>query len=130
MSTSTLSEVTSFLVSYEEVTNSHDFNNVRPLLDQDMVYRFSDGSYNSIEDLEQAFVRTRNTIQDEVYWLKDIKRIVLEENIAVCLYTFIWKWMIDWSFSEWSWRWTNVLRKRNGKWYMLHEHLSVPEEKN
>jgi ketosteroid isomerase-like protein len=118
-------EVEAFLKSYETATNTHDFSNVKKLLSEDLVYWFSDGSFNSINDLERAFVSTWNKIQDEDYSINDVKWISLENNSAVCIYQFKWKGLINGKLQQGKGRGTNVLVKKNSKWYMIHEHLST-----
>ena len=120
-----LEEVNAFLKEYEVATNSHVFYNVRPLISENAVYWFSDGTHIGIKEIENAFTKTFNKIQDEVYSIKDVKWISLESNSAVCIYKFHWRGTVDGKPKEGNGRGTNVLRKINGKWLMVHEHLSL-----
>jgi len=109
---------------YELASNSHNFENVKNLIAEDAVYWFSDGSHIGIDEIEKAFVKTFNKIKNEIYTIKNINWIVLEGNYAVCTYNFYWKGQINGKLEEGSGRGTNVLSKRNGKWQIIHEHLS------
>jgi ketosteroid isomerase-like protein len=120
-----LEEVNVFLKEYEVATNSHVFDNVRPLITEDAVYWFSDGTHVGIKEIEDAFTKTFNKIQDEVYTIKDVKWISLGSNSAVCIYKFYWRGTVDGKPKEGNGRGTNVLRKLNEKWMMAHEHLSL-----
>ena len=121
-------EVSAFVKKYEEATNSHDFNNVRPLIAPEAVYFFSNENLFGIEAIEKAFTDTFNTILDEVYSIRDVQWLAVSETAAVCVYNFHWIGTIDGERKEGSGRGTNVLVKRDGKWLMVHEHLSKPNK--
>lgn len=123
--TSQKNEVEFFLQKYEKATNSHDFSNVKELLDEDATYWFSDGNYAGIAEIEKAFVTTWNKIKDETYSIENVKWVSLDENSAVCTYKFKWRGIIDGQSKQGEGRGTNVLIKRESKWYIVHEHLSA-----
>ena len=120
-----LEEVNAFLKKYEVATNSHIFDNVKSLISEDATYWFSDGSHVGIKQIENAFTETFNKIQDEIYTIKDVEWISLENNSAVCIYKFSWKGTINGKPKEGHGRGTNVLSKVDGKWIIIHEHLST-----
>lgn len=120
-----LNEVKAFLNEYEVATNSHIFDNVRPLISNDAVFWFSNGTYVGIKQIETAFNNNFNKIKDEKYTIKDVKWISLETNSAVCIYTFLWKGIVDGKSRQGQGRGTNVLSKIDGKWVLIHEHLST-----
>ncbi|MEK6886741.1 MAG: nuclear transport factor 2 family protein [Nanoarchaeota archaeon] len=120
-----LEEVTAFLKEYEKAANSHVFDNVKPLISDDAVYWFSDGSHVGIEQIEKAFINTFNKIRDENYMIKDVKWLVLENNFAVCIYHFAWKGIVNGKFKEGHGRGTNVISKSSERWVIIHEHLSI-----
>jgi ketosteroid isomerase-like protein len=117
-------ELTSFMVRYEQATNSHDIDLVAPLIADDAAYWFSDGSHRGIAAVKAAIEDTFATIRDEVYEIKDLEWIVLTADTAVCRYRFSWKGVIDGEPRSGQGRGTNVVARRNGTWQMLHEHLS------
>jgi len=114
-----------FLKDYEIKTNSHDFTLLRPLIADDAVYWFTDGSFVGIAMIRDAITTTFNTIQHEVYSIKDVEWIVNEETTAVCRYRFEWSGIVDGNEKHGEGRGTNVMVKRDGAWRMLHEHLSA-----
>jgi len=114
-----------FLKDYEIKTNSHDFTLLRPLIADDAVYWFTDGSFVGIAMIRDAITTTFNTIQHEVYSIKDVEWIVNEETTAVCRYRFEWSGIVDGKEKHGAGRGTNVMVKRDGVWRMLHEHLSA-----
>jgi ketosteroid isomerase-like protein len=119
-------ELSAFVKKYEEATNSHDFNNVRPLIASEAVYFFSNENLFGIEAIEKAFVGTFNTIKNETYSIKNVRWLAVSETAAVCVYDFHWVGTIDGERKEGSGRGTNALVKRGDEWLMVHEHLSKP----
>jgi ketosteroid isomerase-like protein len=117
-----------FLKTYEAATNSHDFDNVAPLIDKDAVYWFSDGSFEGIEAIREAFIATWTKIKDEKYSINNVRWFTSSDDTAVCVYDFSWQGSVDGVQKSGSGRGTNVLVHKSGGWLMLHEHLST--EKN
>lgn len=114
-----------FLKEYERTTNTHDFNSVRPLIADNAVYFFSERTLNGVDEIERAFAETWERIKDETYSISDVNWIALSSDTAVCIYTFNWEGMVEGTRKSGSGRGTNVLVKTDGKWQMVHEHLSV-----
>lgn len=56
-----------FMRTYEKATNSKNFKMVAPLVCDDAIFWFSDGSYTGIENVKMAFEKTWNRIRDEEY---------------------------------------------------------------
>lgn len=80
---------------YAMQTNTHDFNQIAPLIAADAVYFFTEGAYSSKDELRAAFERTWATIRDEDYRIEDICWLACDERIAVCMYRFRWSGMVD-----------------------------------
>lgn len=118
-------EVEAFLKEYERTTNTHDFNNVRPLIAEDAVYFFSERTLKGIGEIEKAFVETWDRIKEETYSITDVQWIALSPEVAVCTYTFNWSGIVNGTPKSGSGRGTNVLVKTGGAWHMAHEHLST-----
>ena len=95
---------------YERRTNTHRFEQVAPLIADDAVYWFSDGSFRGKAAIRRAFEATWTAIRDEHY--------------AVCAYTFRWQGQTSNGPAEGTGRGTSVLRKQDGDWQVVHEHLS------
>lgn len=119
-----MKDVETFLKKYEDATNAHKFENVKPFIDKNATYWFSDGVHEGIEDIERAFVSTWEKVQDEHYTISEIKVVVYEENLAVCTYIYTWKGKIDGIVKSGKGKGVEVLQKKNKKWVIVHEHLS------
>jgi ketosteroid isomerase-like protein len=113
-----------FLRAYERCTNTHRFDEVAPLIAEDAVYWFSDGSFRGRDAIRQAFESTWNTIRDEQYTLADVHWLARDDHTAVCVYHFHWRGLVDGQPAEGRGRGTSVLRRRADGWVVVHEHLS------
>lgn len=116
-----------FMRRYQEAANSGDFSAVIEMLSEDAVYWFSDGSYRGPKQIRRAFERTWSTIHDEVYTIGDIEWMCESEDCAVCIYAFSSTGRIDEKLTSFKGRGTNVLRKSDRGWKIVHEHLSLTE---
>lgn len=114
-----------FIKAYEDATNSHDFNNVRPLVEDDAIYYFSEGTYKGIEAINKVFEKNWTTIEEEIYEIRDIQWILQTENSAACVYKFYWKGFFKGEFRQGSGRGTNILSLKGNTWKIVHEHLST-----
>jgi hypothetical protein len=124
MKLETITVLNNFMKDYEKATNSHNFDNVRLLIEENAVYFFSEGSYIGIDAIGEIFKKNWNTIKDEVYEIKDIKWLVDSESTATCVYTYFWRGLYQGEYREGSGRGTNTLVFKNGNWWIIHEHLS------
>lgn len=113
-----------FLTEYIRLTNSHQFDTVAPLIDDDAVYWFSNGSYRGLNAIRTAFERTWTTIQNEQYEIEDLEWLAVDDLIATCIYAYRWEGSIEGVFRQGIGRGTNVLRKDGEQWRIVHEHLS------
>jgi len=119
-----MEELTHFLEQYENATNSHDFTAVTPLLTNDAVYWFSDGSFEGIDAIQAAFEKTWATIQNEVYHITQVRWVAVSDTAATCIYEFTWQGDIDGVHKFGRGRGTNAITKTADGWKMVHEHLS------
>lgn len=113
-----------FMREYAVQTNTHDFDRVAPLIAGDAVYFFSEGTYASEDDLRAAFERTWATIRDEDYRIEDLRWLACDERIAVCVYRFHWRGVVNGQPREGLGRGTSVLARSDAGWRVVHEHLS------
>jgi ketosteroid isomerase-like protein len=117
--------VEEFLRDYIRATNTHRFDAVAPLIAEDAIFWFTSGSFRGPEAIRAAFEKTWRMIQDEEYTVEDVHWLAIDESSAACLYTFHWRGLIDGIAREGSGRGTTVLKKTNGNWSIVHEHLSA-----
>ena len=112
------------LKQYESRINLHQFDAVAPLIAEDAVVWFNDGSFAGHEAIRGAFERTWTRLVDETYWLTDLRWIAVCDVAASCIYQFNWKTTIDGQEASGIGRGTTVLRKGADGWQIVHEHLS------
>lgn len=124
MTTTTHQSAEQFMRDYIRRTNTHRFDEVAPVIAENATFWFSSGSYHGLAAIRAAFEKTWGMIQDEVYGVEDVVWPVVTESSAVCLYTFRWQGNINGEAREGSGRGTNVLRREDGRWRVVHEHLS------
>jgi ketosteroid isomerase-like protein len=113
-----------FMQAYEQRTNTHNFQDVAPLIADDAIYWFNDGSFYGVDEIRQAFERTWGIIQNERYRIESIQWIISDENAAVCTYMFHWQGIVEGQSAQGEGRGTSVLANVDGKWKVLHERLS------
>jgi ketosteroid isomerase-like protein len=120
-----ISELDAFMAEYDKRTNAHDVNRWRELVADDATYWFTDGSFEGIDAITDAVQRTFDEIQDEVYTISDLHWVCASSDCAVVRYRFHWVGCTNGERREGQGRGTNAVIKRNGRWQMIHEHLSV-----
>lgn len=114
-----------FIRNYEKAANSCEFLQVEPMISENAVFWFSDGSYSGIENIRRAFKDTWATIKEEKYEISELKWIHKSKESAVCIYNFISKGKINGETVETRGRGTNVLVMEDNHWKIAHEHLSM-----
>ncbi|MCM3620294.1 nuclear transport factor 2 family protein [Sutcliffiella horikoshii] len=114
----------SALTQYIEATYTHNFEKVEQLLHPNAVYWFTNKSCTTMEEIRAFFENAWDTIKEEVYSAKDVQWIAVDERSATCLYTFQYEGYMNGEFISGSGRATNIFVKEEGKWKLIHEHLS------
>jgi ketosteroid isomerase-like protein len=112
------------LEKYIEATNTHDFRNVAKYVAQDAVYWFTNKECQTLPEIEAYFNNTWEKIKNEKYQISNVNWIAIEANLASCLYTYHWEGYYDGNLVSGSGNATNVFRKIDGEWKLIHEHLS------
>jgi uncharacterized protein (TIGR02246 family) len=120
-------DLDAFLRRYEAASNSHDFDQVAPLIADDAVYWFSNGTHLGIAAIRAAFESTWATIADEDYRITAVRWLVTSDDAAACTYSYSWSGMIDGQRRSGGGRGTNVLTRTDTSWCIVHEHLSAPQ---
>jgi ketosteroid isomerase-like protein len=113
------------LDEYIAGTNTHDFDNVRPLLHPDAVFRFSDADCAGVLAAQHYFEGTWAAVKDERYDAVDVAWRLPTPTTAIASYTYRWTGLIDGQRHSGSGRATNVfVTGSEGRWLLAHEHLS------
>lgn len=113
------------LEAYISATNTHDFDQVVKLLDENAVYWFSDRSCVTKDEIRAYFEHAWDVVRDEVYYAEDVQWIAENSGMAVCIYTYRYEGYAQGKFTTGKGRATNVfVRNGEGVWKLKHEHLS------
>lgn len=123
-----LNELDLFLKTYEQAANTRDFGNVSPLIADDAMFWFTDGEYKGKSAIRKAFEDTYASIQDETYTISDVKWIAVDQQVSVCMYRFRSNELVNRKRQVYAGKGTNVLKRINGNWQIIHEHLSKEKE--
>ena len=116
------------MAEYERRNNSHSFDQVAPLIADDAIYFFNDGTFRGLPAIRQAIEKTwAYGVQDESYTIEDLSWLVQDEHIAVATYRYRWEGVTSDSRERQVLgvgRGTQVLRRSGDRWQTVHEHLS------
>jgi ketosteroid isomerase-like protein len=112
------------LDTYEKRINLHDFDALVDLIAPDATFWFSDGSHCGLSDVRVAFEKTWAALNKDTYWLTNKQWIASGSEVAVCVYCFNWSSFLSGKEISGSGRGTSVLRQSEGRWQIVHEHLS------
>lgn len=115
------------LAAYEERINRHDFNLLAPLIASDATFWFTEGAYSGHAAIRAAVERTWAALNNDTYRLEEPRWIAMGDEIAACTYRFIWTTTIDGKPVSGRGRGTTVLRRDDGSWRIVHEHLSADD---
>jgi ketosteroid isomerase-like protein len=115
-----------FLAHYEATTNSHNFDEVAPLIAENAVYWFGDGSHIGHAAIRAAFEAAWTVVAEEVYRISDVHWLAAGDGTAACIYRYSWTGLVNGVARSGHGRGTNVLANAGGVWRIVHEHLSAP----
>ncbi|KON84672.1 cag pathogenicity island protein Cag4 [Rossellomorea marisflavi] len=113
---------------YIKATNTHRFSEVEKRLHPGAVYYFSDRTCSSIEEIQTYFEHAWAVVKEEVYGAIDVNWLQLGEQQALCVYRFTYEGYVDGEFVKGHGRATNAFVKEEGRWLLIHEHLSGEPE--
>ena len=116
--------------AYIRQTNSHDFDNVAPLVDDQAIYWFRQDDHRGLDAVRGSFDATWAVVSDEVYSVHDVQWLTRGDEGAAVVYGYCWQGLVDGHPRSGGGRGTNVLRRADGRWKIVHEHLSAysPDE--
>lgn len=117
-------ELDTFLEAYAEAVNSRDFSQMAPFIADQATFWFANREYNGKANLENAFEDTWANIQNEAYIISDVQWIASSYWVANCTYRFKFDCKVDGKRQFYEGRGTNVLRRIDGSWRIVHKRLS------
>jgi len=119
-----LDELSGFLKAYERAANSRVFAKVDPFIATDASFWFTNGMFNGKVAIKKAFEDTWKTIENESYSISNVQWIFSDRQTASCTYTFKSDGIVDGRRQTYEGKGTNILARIDGKWQIVHEHLS------
>lgn len=119
-------ELDTFLDAYEQVVNSHEFDNVAPFIADDATFWIPSGQLNGKTAIRRSFEATWACTQDEICTTSDMQWIACNYWVSVCTYTYKKVGMVDGIRQVRAGNGTRVVRRIGGRWRVAHEHLSKP----
>jgi ketosteroid isomerase-like protein len=123
----TSESVVQFLTHFEEVGMKEDFNLLRDMIDERAYFRFNDGDFVGRSAIQAAFERTWRgdpTVKKARFYLSDIVVLTTDQGSATATYTYNWEGSQSGREFKIQGRGTRVLLHENGKFRIVHEHLS------
>jgi|GEM_PF-181514 len=117
-------ELETFLKAYEKAANSRDFTNVASFITDNAVFWFTNGEFNGKPAIQKAFEDTYESIQDETYTISNIEWTAMSDLVAACIYNFQSDGIVEGKRQVYVGKGTSVLKRINGEWQIVHEHLS------
>ena len=111
------------LKDYVKRLNSHRWEEVEPLIDEDAIFIFNDGTYQGRAAIEEACRRTFALICNDKYAITDKSWSFISSDWACCAYTFKWEGTINGAPANGGGRGTSVVLRTAKGWKIVHEHL-------
>ncbi len=79
-------EAAAVMAEYAERINHHDFGDVAPLIADDAVFWFSDGSHSGLAAIRAAFEATWAVLTEEIYRIEALRWIAAGDGAASCIH--------------------------------------------
>lgn len=112
-----------FLKRYEAALASQSWEHISPFFAEGAVVVFSEGTYVGKPQIEAAFRRTFDRIQDETYRIENLLWVDVQASSALCTYTFMWSGLVGGQRRSGQGRGTSLLVREGTTWKIKHEHL-------
>ncbi|WP_051271804.1 nuclear transport factor 2 family protein [Shimazuella kribbensis] len=114
-------ELDTFLEAYEIAVNSRDFSKIEPLIADYATFWFANDEYSGKSDIKKACEDIWSKIQNEAYIISNVQWIASNYWVSACTYRFKYSGKRQ----VYEGHGTNVLRRIDGSWRIVHEHLSM-----
>ena len=123
----TAESVVEFLNLFEAVAAKEDFNLICDMIDEQAVFRFNDGDFVGRQAIQAVFEKTWRgdpSVKKVRFYLSDIVVLTTDHSTASATYTYHWEGSQAGREFKIRGRGTRVLRRENGQFRIVHEHLS------
>ncbi len=115
-----------FITAYELALASQQWKNVEPLIHANACVTFSTGAvHKGIEAIHKAYEKNFSAIKNEKYAVTNVHWVLKNNEMAVYLFNFHWKGIINGLEAIGSGKGTTTLIFEEDKWKLLAEHLGV-----
>jgi len=113
-----------FIRNYETALATQDWQSVEPLMSNDVVVTFSNGSvHTGLKKVQAAYEKNFSKIKGEQYSMDNIHWLKTEANFAVYTFKYHWSGYVDDTLISGKGVGTAVIVNESGKWKLLAEHL-------
>ena len=113
------------LHTYIDSINTHNFESVQRLLADDAEFIFTDKTCSTMESIRSYFNNAWDELLNEKYIATDVNVLKGATNTRIFTYKFIYSGINKRGILiEGCGKATNVFVNMDGKWKLLHEHLS------
>ncbi len=117
--------------AYIHAMNSRDLAAASAMIAEDAVFLFSnETTHIGKAAILQAIQNNFETIEDDTFRISNLTWLVKTDDLAACIYDFNWTGKIDGKPVSGSGRGTSLLRRENGGWRIVNEHLSKGQYRN
>ncbi|MEL6467816.1 MAG: nuclear transport factor 2 family protein [Pseudomonadota bacterium] len=114
----------SFVKEYEHALGSQDWNAVAPLINDDAIVIFSNGSLHAgKEAIRAAYQHNFNTIKGEEYRIENVRWLAETTDAAAYSFEYHWVGEIEERVASGSGRGTAVLVRIDDRWQLAGEQL-------
>jgi ketosteroid isomerase-like protein len=120
-------DVVDFLNAFEALAEKEDFDLVADFIDEKAYFRFNDGDHVGRAAIRAAFEKTWRgdpSVKRARFHLSDIVVLTTDRSTATATYTWTWEGAQGERAFVVRGRGTRVLAFENGRFRIVHEHLS------
>ena len=117
-----------FIDEYSAALASQDWEKVAPLIHEDACVTFSSGAVHiGIKPIAEAYKKNFSLIKNEQYAISDVHWVKLNDEVAVYLFKFTWRGIINGQEARGGGRGTATIMLVKNRWQLIAEHLG-PEK--
>ena len=125
--TISVESVVDFLNRFEEIAEQEDFGLVEDMIHEHAVFRYNDGDFIGRAAIQAAFEKSWRgdpNVRKARFYLTDIRVLTTDHATAAATYTYNWEGSQGEHQFKIQGRGTRVLVKEDGRFRIIHEHLS------
>jgi ketosteroid isomerase-like protein len=125
--TITAASVAEFLNHFESLAAKEDFSLISAMIDERAFFRFNDGDFVGRPAIQAAFEKTWRgdpSVRKARFYLSDIVVLSTDRATATATYTYHWEGSQGGREFKIQGRGTRVLLREDGRFRIIHEHLS------